>query len=344
MKHLKSTISVVSTRDGESQQLSSLEWSPKCDFHLEPKKFIKADGSRPELLSSETRRVSTFSSSSNSRSSVSSCSSLSDLSLSLGFRSYDEIDDGTTSASAVEVDPIISLEGLSLDTRRHAFGATTSQTPLRTKSIEKPKSVIVEEEPKQYFKVGKVGKRSMIAMRRSVEKEQKPSTDSLCLASLSVKDRLDRTIRPVLHLNPSGENQLDGQIQEGKYKTTETNLDVSFFDVSSSRQASLPKPKNECHKQRRTMGKKYTVKMRTNATSRSCITETESPRSLRMKRQRGGSDFMGRSLGIDDLTSNVDVIATSSSFSRKRRRINRNRAMAADDFDSILSQIHAGSV
>ena len=54
----------------------------------------------------------------------------------------------------------------------------------------------------------------------------------------------------------------------------------------------------------------------------------------RSKRQRGGSDFM-MSIGNDGTSISVD--------SRKKRRINRNNALDAQEFDSILSQINAAT-
>jgi len=63
-------------------------------------------------------------------------------------------------------------------------------------------------------------------------------------------------------------------------------------------------------------------------------TLNESAKTFRPKRLRGGSDFA--------FAQNEGNGTTSSSPSdrRKRRRTNRNRAMGADDFDSILSQIN----
>jgi len=87
--------------------------------------------------------------------------------------------------------------------------------------------------------------------------------------------------------------------------------------------------------QRRSKSKKYTIKTVATSVPSAATMQQESTRASPTKRQRGGSDFTLPSV------SNRDGITTASTRDRrKRRRINRNRAMAAHEFDSILSQIN----
>jgi len=342
MKHPTSTPSFVSTSGGESQNFSSLEWSPKLDFHLQRRQSSKAQVPHAALLSSNTRRVSTESSGSNSRSSSSSCSSLSESSLSLGFRSYDEIDDAAASAATIEeFDPIISLEALSLRSQRNTDGATTEQTPVRTRTVEKQKPVLVEADKKEQLKVGKQRKCFANGMSR-LKYEQELSIESLNFVSSFKKDGLAPKIRTDSHSTPRVEDPIRGQKQPWNFMNTKTNYSVHLTNNSLACEISFPKAKNDCHQQNRTMGKKYTLRMRTNTKPTISINEIEPPRALRSKRQRGGSDFsMANAYSVGDVTNNSSV-TTTTTCSRKRRRINRNRAMAADDFDSILSQINTG--
>jgi hypothetical protein len=57
---------------------------------------------------------------------------------------------------------------------------------------------------------------------------------------------------------------------------------------------------------------------------------------VRSKRLRGGSDLCMAVADEGDLAADVPI---SSVDRRKRRRFNRNRAMNAQEFDAILSQI-----
>jgi hypothetical protein len=62
------------------------------------------------------------------------------------------------------------------------------------------------------------------------------------------------------------------------------------------------------------------------------------PTLARSKRQRGGSD-----LAMGDVSDDAAAGSTASSSPtdrRKKQRLNRNRAMVAQEFDSILSQIN----
>jgi len=112
-------------------------------------------------------------------------------------------------------------------------------------------------------------------------------------------------------------------------------------DDSSTRPVSLPKVEKEQQQQRRTTTKKYTIKKAADSIQSISITNVECPKVSREKRQRGGSDFtMASASGVGDATTNSSSASTSPSSRRKRRRINRNLAMAAVDFDSILSQIN----
>jgi hypothetical protein len=111
-------------------------------------------------------------------------------------------------------------------------------------------------------------------------------------------------------------------------------------DDSSTRPVSLQKGEKEQQQQRRTTGKKYTIKKTVDAIQSISIANVESPKASREKRQRGGSDFTMASASDVGEASTNNSTSTSPSSRRKRRRINRNLAMAADDFDSILSQIN----
>jgi len=99
-------------------------------------------------------------------------------------------------------------------------------------------------------------------------------------------------------------------------------------------------PQDESKLQRRTRcTKKYTLRTSTNATPSSTVTEIYTPKPLRTKRHRGGSDFSMTSATAADHGTNSSSNAPSRH--RKRRRTSRNRAMGAGDFDLIFSQINA---
>ncbi len=112
------------------------------------------------------------------------------------------------------------------------------------------------------------------------------------------------------------------------------NLVPSFeckgrFSLSRRSNGSSSK---QTQQRRRTSSKKYTIKKTTSATQNTAATEFEAQNVPRTKRQRGGSDFTMASASADS--------PSSKSSPRKRRRVNRNQAMAAQDFESILSQIN----
>ena len=112
------------------------------------------------------------------------------------------------------------------------------------------------------------------------------------------------------------------------------NLAPSFEckDRFSLSRRSNDSSSNQTQQRRRSSSKKYTIKKTTSATQNTAATEFEAQKEARAKRQRGGSDFTMASASADS--------PAAKSSPRKRRRVNRNQAMAAQDFESILSQIN----
>ena len=112
---------------------------------------------------------------------------------------------------------------------------------------------------------------------------------------------------------------------------------TSEFDVRREKHANAVHgdSSNEMGmQQRRPNSKKYTIRKATKNTANTSLSETVSPKVSRTKRERGGSDFTMAS------ASEIGNRTPSSSSPRKRRRVNRNQAMGAQDFDSILAQIN----
>lgn len=306
MKINTSTPSLVSLHGGEDQGVRTVEWSLNCDFH-EQHEFNKVEISPSPSISSETRRVSSSSSDSNASSSSLSCISSSESlsSSTSGVRTNDDADDNTESTSiSGDYDPIISLEALSLETKRITLGST------------------------------KTGTRSIRGMNLPREKEQSrtdPPIKSLNLAS------------PFEEKDGSTSIRSDSHEQEAWNSSSSETIDIVPFAQSSVDSLAIPtsiSQEEEQQRQRRA-SKKYTIKTATNMVQKPSLTQLEAPKVPRTKRQRGGSDFtMASASGVDETTNKCSDAATSPSSRRKRRRINRNRAMAAQDFDSILSQIN----
>ena len=305
MTHLKSQRNPPARQEKESCRPHL-----NCDFNQQQHQFSKVELSpSPSISSTETRRVFTPSSGCG-LSCICSSESLSSSS-SIGFKTYDDTDDTTESSSTTgEDDPIISFGALSLDTQRTTLGVAT--TPTRVGTILKTKTALVEDEQEERSKGVVRG------MNRTQEQEQEPPKESLNLVSWEQHSWNSNSLEtinivPFAHLS----------------------------DDSSARLVSFPKEEKQHQQQRRTTtSKKYTIKKTLNEIRSISITDVESPKASQTKRQRGGSDFtMASASGVGDAT-NSSSTTTSPSSRRKRRRINRNRAMAADDFDSILSQIN----
>jgi len=351
-----STQSFLSRRGEESRSISPVEWSPNCVFHRQQHQSSIVEVSpSPSISSSKTRRVSTASSGSSASCSGLSCisssesSSSSSSSSSIGFRTHYDDTDGTTELTCIigEDDPIISFEALSLETQRITLDVTT--TPTRTGIILNTKTcILLEEEKYQQRKEEKLSSevlRGMNPMQGQEPDRQEHIIETLNLASsFEEKDRFALSRRPHSILSLSGPKK--GQHHPWNRNSLETIITVPrvvLSDDSSLRPVSFPPEEEQHQQQQRTTSKKYTIKKSTNAIRSASITEIEAPRELRTKRQRGGSDFtMASASSVGDATTNSTSSTTTSPLTRrKRRRINRNRAMAADDFDSILSQINA---
>jgi hypothetical protein len=75
------------------------------------------------------------------------------------------------------------------------------------------------------------------------------------------------------------------------------------------------------------------------ATTFSAANEEERTTPSRLKRPRGGSDF-SMTMAPDRGDFSAAAVSSSPLDRCKRRRLNRNRALAAQEFDSILSQIN----
>mmetsp|Transcript_1187 Transcript_1187/g.2580 ORF Transcript_1187/g.2580 Transcript_1187/m.2580 type:complete len:306 (-) Transcript_1187:160-1077(-) len=300
MKQDTSTPPFLSLRGTEGEKASPVEWSSDFYFNEKEHRFCKSHIS-PSPPTTGARRVSTASSgtnaSSNELSFIPSSVSLSSSSSSIGTKSNDDTDDSFESSSiSDEDDPIISLEALSLDTRRISLG----QRPGKQMYKSKPTF------------------RAMNLPRKNSRKQLEPPIESLNLASSFERN--------------------DGFSLSRRRSSENTNLIP--FGQSSDETTPLPNFSNGSlvtQQRRRTSAKKYTIKKTTSSVQKKTpISEIQDPKVPRTKRQRGGSDFTMASAS----DGSTDSRTASKSSPRKRRRVNRNRAMGAGDFDSILSQIN----
>lgn len=350
MKYNTST-PFLSLPGGESQNNTPVEWPPHCNFKRQQHQSSNVElFPSPSIWSTETRTISTASSVSNASSSGLSCISSSESSsFSVGFRAYDDADDTTESTSLNgEDDAIISLEALSLDTPRFTLGVTT---PLRTATTLRTTTFLVPEEEKDQQgkqKISNTGAGRAMSLPQDQQKDpREPPIESLNLTSSFEEER--RFAQARAPGSRSGVSLFGSE--KGKHHSS-NGLEIiniipsaHSLEVSSVLPVSFLKEDKQHQHQRRTTGKKYTIKTSTNKVRSTFIPAIEAPRVERTKRERGGSDFtMASASGVGGSDSNGSII-TSPLNRRKRRRINRNRAMAADDFDSILSQINtAGSL
>ena len=116
---------------------------------------------------------------------------------------------------------------------------------------------------------------------------------------------------------------------------------VHSSENSSALTVFFSQKEKQTQQQRITTRKKYTIRKNTNAIQNTSATKIEVSKAPGTKRQRGGSDFtMTSASDLGGSANNRCDRITSPSSPRKRRRVNRNRAMAAEDFDLILSQIN----
>mmetsp|Transcript_16484 Transcript_16484/g.37868 ORF Transcript_16484/g.37868 Transcript_16484/m.37868 type:complete len:312 (+) Transcript_16484:478-1413(+) len=298
---------------GEGQNITSVEWSPTCFITKEKSSTLEIHS--PPLLSPRARGVSSDSVSGSTSGSVSSSSSSS----SFGFAYYDEPDDINSDKSVNEEDdPIISFETLSLETRRIgvsprvvALGKEGKKklihqgTNLGASSRMQPSPLEqLQESPSKSLRIGTL-----------FEKNDKPSRNPV----------KDRELIPSVLLRKRMQ-------QQGSWKLNE------LVRTDAMRNEALVQPVQE-HR-RSPCGKKYTLRKQSQTAYKNSgflLSVSEFPKSVRHKRQRGGSDF-------SILNEGGATSSSSPTDRRKRRRMNRNRAMAADEFDSILSQInHSGS-
>ncbi len=143
---------------------------------------------------------------------------------------------------------------------------------------------------------------------------------------------------PIESLNLASSFERNDQFSLSRRRSSENKSLVSFGH-SSDEPSPLPSFSNgtqDSQQRRRTSAKKYIVKKTASPLQNATVAEILPPKVQRTKRQRGGSDFTMASAS----DGSTDSRTGSKSSPRKRRRMNRNRAMGAGDFDSILSQIN----
>jgi len=218
-------------------------------------------------------------------------------------------------------DPIISFEALSLETRR----TTGSVTPTSTLSPSE------EDDHKLHHKdkhpIEHLGRMEQTRLPQC----QELSPDPLNLATSFKKGGMSRRSYPEKQSMFSLLAPKKSQQQHESWNINEL--------VTSNAVPCAESLRSEQEQRRSIVIKKYAIKNTTavvssNLCSLPAPSANESPgRALRSKRQRGGSDF-------SMLSEGNSATLSSPTDRRKRRRVNRNRAMAADEFDSILSQIN----
>eukprot|EP00536_Pseudo-nitzschia_multiseries_P015175 jgi/Psemu1/291873/fgenesh1_pg.833_\ len=300
---MKQNATIPSLQIGEGQSSSSLEWSSQYVITKEHSSTLELP--TPPSLSPEARRVSTDSINSSTSSSISSSSSSS----SFGFGSYDEPDDINSEKSTNdEDDPIISFETLSLETRR--IGAS-------------PVIVARSEEGKQKLTHQRMNRLKARGRMKTGALEQRQESPPKTLHLQTLFSKQDAPSRHLLQETQSVPSFL--------FPKKKLNALVA---IDGAREEPLAQPEQE-HR-RSLSSRKYTIRKNSkipSSNSSSLLPVNQTSKAVRQKRQRGGSDFsMVSEGGVASLSSPTDR--------RKRRRMNRNRAMAADDFDSILSQIN----
>jgi len=345
MKHSTSTPPFLSLRGLEGQSTSSVEWSLKCDSKPPPQQhYFSNSRLSPSTSSSETRRVSTTSSYSNSSSSgLSSISSSESLSSSVGIKTNDDTDDITESTSTLgEDDPIISFEALSLDTQN--IQLCNAQTATRTgRALEAEPFLLLEGGKYRHHNrqiISEGSRREMKLLHLHEEDEKGPPIHSLNL-ELSF-DQVDASSVSRRTDSHSVLSALAGKkvSQHDSISNRLIAIPFAFEYGNSSTRPILFSHEEKRQQQERTKCKKYSIKKSKNLARGTLSTERNAPQLSRTKRQRGGSDLtMTSATGVDDSSSGST--SRTASNHRKRRRINRNRAMGAEDFDSILLQINS---
>jgi hypothetical protein len=188
----------------------------------------------------------------------------------------------------------------------------------------------------------------MDLLEEQEHERQEPPIKSLDIASpFEGKERFASSSRQDFHSGSSLSGpKKDDRNASDMNSFTRINV-VPFAHASedlSAHRVAFPEEEHhepQHHQQRRTIGRKYTIKKTTNTIQNTVIVDEDASKVSRTKRQRGGSDFtMASASGVGDAANTSSITTSASPPSRKRRRVNRNRAMAADEFDSILSQIN----
>lgn len=340
MKHITTTPSFLPLPVGESQSNSTVEWSTHCNSKRQQHQSSNIElFPSPSILSTETWKISTASSVSSSSCSSLSCisSSESSSSFSIGSRAYDDTDDTTESTSINEEDDaIISLGALSLDTPRVTAGVTTTLRRTATLKTQEEK----DQQGSQEKLFGGAG-RAMSLPQDQHQHPREPPIESLNpTSSFEKEDSFAQARVPDFQSGLFFGSKKGQQHSFNSLEIINIVPSAHSLEISSVRPASFPKEDKHHQHQRRATGKKYTIKTSTNKVRHTVIPVIEAPTVERTKRERGGSDFtMASASSIGGSAINGSSI-TSPLNRRKRRRINRNHAMAADDFDSILSQIN----
>jgi hypothetical protein len=213
-----------------------------------------------------------------------------------------------------------------LDTPRVTAGVTTT---LRRTATSKTQE---EKDQKSFWGAGQ----AMSLPQDQHQHPREPPIESLNpTSSFEKEDSFAQARVPDFHSGPFFGSKKG---QQDSFNSLEI-IKIIPSAHSSVRPVSFPKEDKQHQHQRRATGKKYTIKTFTNKVRRTVIPAIEAPTVERTKRERGGSDFTmasASSIGGSDINGSI---ITSPLNRRKRRRINRNHAMAADDFNSILSQI-----
>lgn len=145
------------------------------------------------------------------------------------------------------------------------------------------------------------------------KKEDRPSSSFQCKDEISTRRR-----RPNSHFFQFNTSEFNS-------RRVQQNNCAPFAQLSGD-SPTLPVTQTQ---QQRPNFKKYTIRKSSATKPSTFVSEDVSPKVSRTKRERGGSDFTMASASDNKTTS-----------PRKRRRVNRNQAMGAQDFDSILAQIN----
>jgi len=353
MKH--TTNPLLSLRVGESQ--NPVEWSP----HV----FTQQQSSKVDVsLSPETRRVSTTSITTNSSSS--SFSTISSES-SYGFGAYDDTYDNTTETASIDDEPIISFEALSLEAQHITLGVTTP-----TGALTATATAVIEEEQEEEIprKASNCCSKAIMTSPTTWTSSSSsggmkaPPQESQSQYNINSPSSLQQQSQPPDCLNLASSFEKHGfatlsrrrpmmsllgpKKGEHTWNRNEVRNVVPVLSNASFRPVSkAASMAEEAEQPRRNICKKYTIKNKPTILSNNITTTAtpnEAPKALRPKRQRGGSDFAMTIASGDDITTSSATSTTSISTPpfdrRKRRRMNRNRAMVAHEFDSILSQIN----